>query len=63
MGIPARPHSVELGEECNSTDPLVQRPLVRFWARIRIRVMENGEACIMHLTPGVFHNSLKAVGV
>ena len=33
------------------------------WALSQTRVMENDEACLMHLTPGVVHNLAKAVGV
>ena len=39
---------------------LIQRSLVQFWAQL---VIDYDEACIMHLTPGVIHNFLKAVGV
>ena len=46
-----------------STRPLTQRSPVRFRARSPIGVMDYDEVCSMHLTPGVVHNFLKAVGV
>ena len=38
-------------------------PEVRFRARSQTRVMDYDEACFIHLTPRVFHNFPKAVGV
>ena len=39
-----------------STRPLIQRSPVRFRAWSHTGVMDYGEACFMHLTPGVVHN-------
>ena len=33
------------------------------WAQSHTRVMDYNEVYIMHLTPGVVHNSIKAMGV
>ena len=46
-----------------STRPLIQRSPVRFQARSHTGVMDYDEAYFMHLTPGVVHNFLQAVGV
>ena len=54
------------GEELaqwQSTRPLIQRSPVLFRARSHTGVMDYDEACLMHITPGVVHNFLKAVGV
>ena len=56
------PNGGELAQ-WQSTHPLIQRSLVRFWAKSHTGVMDYDEVCIMHLTPGVVHNFLKAVGV
>ena len=45
------------------THPLIQRSPVRFRAWSHTGVMDYDEACFMHLTPGMVHNFLKAVGV
>ena len=40
-----------------------QKVPVRFLAQSQSGGMDYDEACIMHLTPGLVHNILKAVGV
>ena len=47
-------------EEHSSADPKVPGSIP---GRSHTRVKDYDEACFMHLTPGVVHNFLKAVGV
>ena len=49
-------------QDGRSHRPLIQRSPVRFRGS-HTGVMDYDEACFMHLTPGVVHNFLKAVGV
>ena len=46
--------------EHSSANPKVPGSI---WARSHTDVMNYGEACFMHLIPGVVHNFPKAVGV